>query len=233
MDDARRLVLEGAPHGSFVVAEEQSGGRGRLQRRWVSPRGGLYMTVVLEAPTELEHAWRAGFAAALAAREALLELGGPAVSFDWPNDLMLGPRKVGGILSELVTPAPGEPRAPVVLVGVGLNVGPDPAAVEPAAAGPAGTLTLPGDEPRAALAARLSVGLLVWSARCWGAGEWPAALESLARCCPVARGGAVRVRRHDGSLVEGVGVGLAQDGALCVQTSAGEVVPVRYGELAR
>ena len=231
MLDARELALSGSPAGTVVVAEEQTAGRGRLDRRFVSPRGGLYLTVVLDPPGDPADAWRCGFAAALAARGAVLRVSGPELTFDWPNDLVLGERKVGGILLELVQLSVGPPASFSLLLGLGLNLGPDPRALDPGAAGPAGPIPgLPPGDHRAAIAAHFLADLEALVPRCGSAALWPGVLESVRAISRATRGFPVAVRDSDGRVVEGLGVGLREDGAILIRTAAGDVTAVRYGE---
>lgn len=106
----------GAPHGLVVVAEEQTAGRGRLDRQWSSPpRAGLTFSVLLrpELPPA-EHGWVSLLTALAVARAVRGQAGVDAV-LKWPNDVLVGGRKLCGILAEV--PAPG-----AVVVGIGLNV---------------------------------------------------------------------------------------------------------------
>ncbi len=132
---ARELAREGAPHGALVVSKVQTGGRGRLGRRWGSPAGGLWMSLVLRPGISTEVAARTTQAAAVGVAKALWELGVEA-RIKWPNDLLVGGRKICGILAESsVESVPvaakkvevGEGR-PVdfVVLGVGLNANLDP-----------------------------------------------------------------------------------------------------------
>jgi BirA family biotin operon repressor/biotin-[acetyl-CoA-carboxylase] ligase len=122
-DKARELARAGAAHGTVVVADEQTRGRGTKGRSWHSPRGlGLYASFILRS--DGPGALRAPFsllplAAGLAAAEALRDAAGLEAKLKWPNDLVFGRRKIGGILTEAVL-APGRPGFAVV--GVGLNV---------------------------------------------------------------------------------------------------------------
>lgn len=230
MDEARQRLAAGAGPGLAVIALEQSAGRGRQGRPFVSPRGGLYLTAVLRSPPDPALAWRLGFAAALAARDAVAAAGGPAPGFEWPNDLVLAGRKVGGILAEFVARA--HPAAqPAVLVGVGLNLGPDPRAVDPERAGPAGRI--PFAEPPWALPI-VAVGLLQalgrWAVEVGTEPGWASALESVRAASAASRGAPVRVQQPDGRVIEGVGEGIRDDGALLVRLTGGRVVAVRFGE---
>lgn len=112
--EALRLAELGAPAGTVVLADTQSAGRGRLGRTWADlPGRSLLMSVLLERPREWAGLLTA--AAALAAAEAVEELAGLRVGVKWPNDLMAGGRKLGGVLAE------GRGALPVA-VGIGLNV---------------------------------------------------------------------------------------------------------------
>jgi len=111
------LAEEGAPHGTVVVARQQSAGRGRRGRSFASPLGGLWFSVLLrqkedpsDAPTSL--------IAGLAASQALDEVGRVATFLKWPNDIFLDAGKVGGILVETSSGKAG----PRTVLGIGLNV---------------------------------------------------------------------------------------------------------------
>lgn len=111
------LARRGAPAGLVLVADHQTGGRGRRGRAWDAPPGSsLLVSVLLRPPPGGAH--RAAMATGLAAVEACAEVAGVAVSLKWPNDLVVGPAKLGGILAEVVVGAAG----PAVAVGLGLNV---------------------------------------------------------------------------------------------------------------
>lgn len=118
MDVARALAEAGAAEGVTVVADEQTAGRGRLGRAWVAPPGvNLYVSILVRpAPTAMK---RLGMVAPLAVAEAVAAVGGPAVTFKWPNDVRAGGRKLSGILIE--SGFAGNVPAYAV-VGIGLNV---------------------------------------------------------------------------------------------------------------
>ena len=126
---ARELALSGAPHGTLVISRVQTGGRGRRGRNWGSPPGGLWMSLVLRLELEAEHAHRTTQAAAVGVAKALRSIEVPA-SIKWPNDLLVGGRKICGILAACPPPATipgGKPHAPgCVVLGVGLNANLDP-----------------------------------------------------------------------------------------------------------
>jgi BirA family transcriptional regulator, biotin operon repressor / biotin---[acetyl-CoA-carboxylase] ligase len=118
MDVLHELAQEGAPAGAAVVAVEQAGGRGSRGRVWASPRGGLWLSVLFR-PGAVPGLELLSLRAGLAVAQALELLGAPTVGLKWPNDLMLGDRKLGGILCE----ARWQGNAPGwVALGLGLNV---------------------------------------------------------------------------------------------------------------
>jgi len=231
MERARAWHARDRLDHAAVVSLEQTEGRGRRGRRFVSPPGGLYLTAILPAPAHLEHAFRIGLAAAVAARRAVAALRGPEIAFEWPNDLVVGRGKVGGILSELVA-GPGQPGPPVVLVGVGLNVGPDPGSVDPRHAGPAARLEMPPGSAIPALAATLLAEIDALHGVLDDERRWQDVLERLERGLAGLRR-RVELRRADGTLVSGTMLGIARDGALRVLRADGREVCVRYGEPVR
>lgn len=113
--DSTQRVAADLPAWSAVVAAHQTGGRGQRERTFTSDVGGLYLTAVL--PFDGDAAGWRGFALEIghAVMAALTAIGVEDLRLRWPNDLMIGPRKVGGILVEQ-----GGPRT--LLVGIGINI---------------------------------------------------------------------------------------------------------------
>ena len=119
-DVAHERAAAGAPDGLLVVADEQTAGRGRLDRRWWAPPGsGLLMSLLLRPPLPLNHAGQLTMCLGLAAVEAIEVVTGLRPALKWPNDLLLDGRKLGGMLTELRLD--GERLAYAVL-GLGINV---------------------------------------------------------------------------------------------------------------
>ena len=132
---ARELARDGAEHGTLVISRVQTGGRGRLGRRWGSPPGGLWMSVVLRPDFEAVFASRITQTAAVAVAKTLRCLGVDA-RIKWPNDLLVREHKICGILAESsvgnapmasksVRPDPAR-RLDHVVLGVGMNANLDP-----------------------------------------------------------------------------------------------------------
>ena len=125
--EAQRLLEDGAAHGTLIVAERQTAGRGRRGNKWFSEEGGLYFSLVLKPDLPPERMPRITLLSGAAIVEALMGLGADAWA-KWPNDVLLsagspgplGPfRKVGGVLSELIS---GPTGITGVALGVGLNL---------------------------------------------------------------------------------------------------------------
>lgn len=119
-DRAMDLARSGAPHGTAVVAEEQTAGRGRLRRPWVSPKGlGLYVSVILRPDLPPRHGPETTLVASLALVRSLRDLYTLDARIKWPNDILISGKKVAGILTEMHS---DPDRIQFVVVGVGVNV---------------------------------------------------------------------------------------------------------------
>ncbi len=131
--DSTQRLAGGRPPWSAVVAEEQTAGRGQAARTFASDPGGLYLTAVLPYAGDAFKARGFALAVGWAVRDSLRRVGVRRLRLRWPNDLMVGDRKVGGILVEQGGPD-------TLLVGVGLNVSNRPWLVDPALKTTAGRL---------------------------------------------------------------------------------------------
>jgi BirA family biotin operon repressor/biotin-[acetyl-CoA-carboxylase] ligase len=118
--DALEAARAGAPHGSVYFADEQLAGRGRGHHRWHSAAGeGLYVSVLLRPQFAAMRLPLMPMAAGLAAADAVRTAADLVVDLRWPNDLLIGPRKAGGILIEAKTESNAVAFA---VVGIGINV---------------------------------------------------------------------------------------------------------------
>ena len=120
MDAASLIAQGGAAHGVVIVADEQTAGRGRRGTTWASPAGaGLYLSFIAKPAAETVPLIT--LAAGVAVRDGILAATGLAPDLKWPNDVIVGRRKLAGILAEgLAIGAPGQ----AVVIGVGVNVQP-------------------------------------------------------------------------------------------------------------
>ena len=123
MDQAREMAREDVRHASCVIAEVQTASRGRLNRQWISDRGGLWFTLILKPDLPPPLAWTVNFAASACMSEVLTDLFDLDVRVKWPNDLLLKGRKLSGMLSEMETRAD---MVNLLFLGIGLNVNNEP-----------------------------------------------------------------------------------------------------------
>lgn len=216
MDLLHQLAAEGAETGTAVVAEEQLAGRGSRGRSWRSPPGGLWLSLLLR-PASVG-AELLGIRAGLAAAEALASLApGQRFGLKWPNDLMLGDRKLGGILCE----ARWIGEAPAwTAVGIGINVS-NP--IPPGLARSAVALdeVLPGVSPEPVLEVLLP--------RLRGVDGSSPRLQA-AELGRLAGLDWLLGRRVSGP-IEGRACGIAPDGALRIHRDDGTVAEVRTGSV--
>ncbi len=117
---AHELARAGAVEGTVVVADRQSAGKGRLGRRWESPPGvNLYASVVLRPTIAPRHATQLTFLSAAAVARSVAEITGLQPTVKWPNDVLLGGRKVAGLLNELDAETE---RIHYLILGIGVNL---------------------------------------------------------------------------------------------------------------
>lgn len=117
-----QMALQGAEHGTVVVAGQQAHGRGRGEKQFSSPPGGLYMSVVLRPDLPADRLPFISLAAGLACATAIEEQADLTVALKWPNDLYLQGRKLGGILAQTGPYSPVAHTIPFVVLGIGINV---------------------------------------------------------------------------------------------------------------
>ncbi len=119
-DEAFRLGSAGAPHGTALIAEGQSAGKGRMQRIWHSPPGvNVYTSVILRPSFEPARAPQLSLAAGVAVAETLEAYCAGRIELKWPNDAQIGGKKVCGILSQMKMKASA---IDFVVLGIGINV---------------------------------------------------------------------------------------------------------------
>lgn len=117
---AHQLVYENAPEGTVVIAEEQSSGRGRMDRKWHSPKyTGIWMSLILRPNIPLTQAPQLTLLTAVAVVQAVEEVTNLIPEIKWPNDILLNGKKVTGILTELQAEAD---KIHSIIIGIGMNV---------------------------------------------------------------------------------------------------------------
>ena len=119
---AMELAQQGAAEGTVVVAEQQTGGKGRLGRTWISPSGNLYLSAILRPAIAVQKAPLVTLMGAVAVAFAVRERQGLSAGIKWPNDIMIAGRKFCGLLTEMSS----EPdRIRHIVLGIGVNVNRD------------------------------------------------------------------------------------------------------------
>jgi BirA family biotin operon repressor/biotin-[acetyl-CoA-carboxylase] ligase len=243
--DLLARALGGAPEGVVLAAEEQSAGRGRMGRTWVSPPRAALTFSLLVRPAAVPPARRGWLPllTGVAVASAATAVTGVQTRLKWPNDVLAGAAKLGGILAEAVGDA--------IVVGVGLNVSTEPGELPPpgpgalaatslriAAAAAAAPDIAPAPDIGAAPAREpLLIAILAEFERWYQA--WCRADGDPDRCGLRAGytelsgtiGRRVRAELPSGHALSGPAVGVDPDGRLLVATSSGTVVPVAAGDV--
>ena len=227
---ATRLGMGGSPEGTVVVAEEQTAGRGRNGRSFLSPPGGVYLSAILRPRVPPTEAVRLTLLAALALSEAIETVSGLRPTIKWPNDVLIEDRKVCGILLEMVA---AEDCVDFVVLGCGVNV-----VVAPPVPGACSLWSVGAHVSREPVAGAL-LDRLDACYRGFVAGRWDELLDAWRLRCATL-GQDVSIRALDGGTVCGRAVDVTTDGALRVQARdgmhtlfAGDVLHLRRGGYGR
>jgi BirA family biotin operon repressor/biotin-[acetyl-CoA-carboxylase] ligase len=208
---ARQLGLAGTPSGTAVVAERQTAGRGRHGRTFLSPPGGVYLSVVLRPALPPPQTGRLTLLGAVAACEAIERVAGLAPAIKWPNDVLLPGGKVCGVLLEMVG---REDCVDFVVLGIGVNVRHAPEGVGAACLWDAGARVGRAQVARALLD-RLDADFAALRE-----GRWPELLAEWRRRC-ITLGRPVRVECLGGEVFVGRAVDVTLEGALLVEAPDG------------
>ncbi|MFW9889147.1 MAG: biotin--[acetyl-CoA-carboxylase] ligase [Candidatus Thorarchaeota archaeon] len=218
---AKQHVLEGESEGLVVVADKQTQGRGRYNRVWVSPKGSLYLSIVLQPRINESLSPLLGLLMGCASASAIMKMGVIPVRLKWPNDILVGRKKIGGILSELVMD--GEQVKGVVL-GVGINQNVAREDFPPEVRNSMTTIyeEICSNTSREHLASRI-VGeidrrlITIQDAQSFA----PMLIEYNCLCDTLGK--KVRVEQETG-FIEGIAEGIDETGSLIVNTKAGKEV---------
>lgn len=115
---AKELALKGAREGTVIVAETQTSGRGRLKRKWRSPEGGLWISIILRPKAEPKHTPKLTLMASVAVVKTITQLFSLKAEIKWPNDVLINQKKVCGILTEATTKGNA---VQFTILGIGIN----------------------------------------------------------------------------------------------------------------
>jgi BirA family biotin operon repressor/biotin-[acetyl-CoA-carboxylase] ligase len=224
--EARIRARRGERAPLWITAREQTQGRGRMDRSWASPPGNLYASLLLREPSPYERAPELAFVAALALRDAVIAEASalaPALTFKWPNDLLLADKKCAGILIE----GEAEPGKSLdFVVGIGVNCASHP----PDAAYPATDLQshgMPITPQR--LFRRLSAAMCRRIAQ-WDRGRGFAAVRSDWLSAARSLGEQITVRNGSGEM-HGRFAGLDQSGRLILELAGGGTEKISAGDV--
>ena len=217
----------GSPEGLCIVAGEQTAGRGRLQRHWISPAGaGLYLSVLLRPRVDITLWSLIPLFAALAVHDALLESCALRTDIKWPNDILFDGRKLCGILAETIETNAG--RAVVVGIGINLTMEAFPVDLKEVA------ISIDAATGKSPDAESLLQSLIRLLARRYemfqGADGAAGVIREWSNCSSFATGKKVSVA-NGGEAFTGVTRGLESDGGLRVETDAGQIRIVRAGDV--
>jgi len=226
-DHLKERARRGAAPWTVVLADTQTAGRGRQGRRWSSPAGNLYLSVLLRPEAPGPRWALLPLAAGVAVAEALAGEGLDA-RLKWPNDVLVGGRKVGGILAEATS---GSDGLEFVVVGIGINVASRPLDLP---AEVAASVTCLQDElarevDRLAVAAAVLARLTVWYHSL--AREGPRAVQSAWRERALAWWGRTVEAFSGGRRLRGIARDLDEGGALVLELEDGTRTPLVSGEV--
>ena len=223
-DDAFAAAQNGAPHGSVFVADSQTHGRGRRGHSWTSPpSANLTFSLLLRPRIPVERVALLALVAGLSVRAVVAPRVTATIGVKWPNDVVVGRRKVAGILVESRLAGTS---VDAVVVGIGLNVHMQALPEDIAAVATSLALLGAADQSRELLLAELLADFESRLGRFVSSGLAPLVGE---------------LRQHDALLGEavsvsgqrGVGAGIDEDGSLLVRDAAGVVHPVNSGTVDR
>jgi BirA family biotin operon repressor/biotin-[acetyl-CoA-carboxylase] ligase len=225
--EAAREAASGAPEGLCIIAREQTSGRGRQQRIWISPPdAGLYFSIILRPRLDVSRWPLLTLMAALAVTDALAETCALSPDIKWPNDIYAGGRKLSGILAETVETPQG--RACIVGIGINLKESAFPAELSEVAVA---LETLTGNAPDIeSLLQSLTRAIAHRYQALQEPGGTELTLAEWSARSSFAQGKRVRVAL-DTEQLEGITRGLEPDGALRVETDAGDIKVIRAGDV--
>jgi len=226
-DEAKRLAQNGAPEGTLVIADHQTSGRGRLDRRWESPPGSsLLMSLLFRPELAPRQAQRLTMICGLAVLDAVEQETGLRLGLKWPNDVLVNGAKVAGILTELGLSGD---QVDYVVVGIGLNVNLEPTQLPGDLLMPATSLSEASGREVARLPL-LQAFLLAVEGRYQSLksglspyAEWAERLVTLQK--------PVTVSDADGEMIEGVAEAVDADGALLVRLADDQMRAVLAGDV--
>lgn len=226
--EAMALGASGAKEGTVVLAESQTGGKGRLGRTWYSPKGeNLYLSIILRPPVPLSEAQLITVVAAISVAETIRKATDIRPGVKWPNDIFINRRKVAGILTEL---ASGNDKVNYLVVGIGINLNMEISSAPEEIREIAGSLK---DISRREIDRAEFLALLLSEFECYylifKAGERQRIMDIYTGYSATI-GNRIRVRSLEGS-IEGIACGFNMEGGLLLKRDSGVIDTILAGDI--
>jgi BirA family biotin operon repressor/biotin-[acetyl-CoA-carboxylase] ligase len=222
MDVALEEIKKGATHGTVILADVQEHGKGRLEREWISPQGGVYLSIILYPPREMISSLT--MIAGLAVLDCVKDVCGIKADVKWPNDILINGKKVSGILAQSGNASSGGCYA---ILGIGINADMD-VTQQPEIAGIATSLSIVAGKP---VNRQLVICSLLQNFEkrylAFGSGqalwkEWRERLSTLGKRVLVKSGQ---------STFEGIAESVSSDGSLLLRQDGGELAVIPAGDV--
>lgn len=224
---AKKLAEEGAEEGTIIIAETQTRGRGRRGKQWISPSGGVWMSIILRPRIPPSEAPQLTLMTGVAAAETIKNKFGLDVGIKWPNDILIGSRKVCGILTEANAKFS---TLDYVVVGIGIDAN-------------VNTENFPSDVQKSATSLKKELNKDIGGPELvqeflkifedtyneFKEGGFPEILGEWRRMSKTI-GSYVEVRKQLGKIVRGEAVGITNEGALILELDNGNLRKVISGE---
>jgi BirA family biotin operon repressor/biotin-[acetyl-CoA-carboxylase] ligase len=223
---AMGLAADGAPEGTVVIAETQTGGKGRLGRKWISPKGNLYLSVVLRPNIPMHKAPLITLTGAVAVASAIRTMCGLEAGIKWPNDILFSGKKVSGLLTEM---SAEQDRIRHIVLGIGVDVNMEMAELPAEVRGLTTTLAAEAGAKinRTALLQQLLRDLECWYHRFLGnegdvLNEWQKLNMTIGNRITVSGAG---------EALDGLAQGVDSDGRLIVRLDNGTIRTIAAGDV--
>ncbi|MDO8869997.1 MAG: biotin--[acetyl-CoA-carboxylase] ligase [Methanobacteriaceae archaeon] len=224
---AKKMAEEGAPEGTIIIAETQTRGRGRRGKQWISPAGGVWMSIILRPQIPPSEAPQLTLMTGVAVAKAIKNKFGLDVGIKWPNDILIGSKKVCGILTEANAKFS---TIDYVVVGIGIDAN-------------VNTENFPSDVQKSATSLKKELNEDIMGPELvqeflkifedtyneFKEGNFPEILGEWRRMSKTI-GSRVEVRKQLGKIVRGEAVGITNEGALILELDNGNLRKVISGE---
>ena len=230
---AMELASNGCEEGTVIISDEQTGGKGRLGRSWISPpRNNLYLSIVLRPHIPPRDAAILTLMSAVACTHAVKSVSGVPVSIKWPNDMMVANRKLGGILTEIKTDMDGIKHA---IIGIGININTDISEMHENIKTIATSIMI---ETRSRHSRQPFVVEMLKEMNCWyktliSKGKKPILAEWLKLSSTIGRTVQVTIQANQAtSKIKGIAEGIDNEGMLILKLSNGSYKKICAGDVS-